>query len=60
MPITVNVHDDHADLDTLTGSGPNSIAFRKQLMSNPAVQKIVKHFLPIWDQKGLLEPLKPQ
>lgn len=60
MPVTVNVHEENADLDTLTGTGPESLAFRKQLMSNEVVKRVVKYFLPLWDQKGLLEPLKPE
>lgn len=59
LPITVNRQEINADIDTLTGSGPESDAFRKQLMNNPVVQRTIKHYLPIWDSKGLLDPLKP-
>lgn len=57
FPVITNEREDNADIGTLMGNDEVSKGFRKQLMTNERVIKTVKCFLPLWDAKGLLDPL---
>uniref|UniRef100_A0A336MCN0 CSON013154 protein n=1 Tax=Culicoides sonorensis TaxID=179676 RepID=A0A336MCN0_CULSO len=57
FPVIINEREDNADIETLVGTNDVAQAFRNQLYTNETVVKTLKHFLPIWDAKGLLDPL---
>lgn len=49
---------DGADIALLIGSSEASIAYRNRLMHGTRFVRAMEHFLPLWDAKGLLDPLK--
>lgn len=53
----LNNQEDNADVAGLIGDTPEAIQFRKQMFKSPRLHKAAQHFLPIWDAKGLLDPL---
>lgn len=46
-----------ADLGGLMSDTPEAKQFRQQMYKNEKLMETLKHFLPIWDQMGLLDPL---
>lgn len=53
----INEREENADIGTLLGNDEVAKGFRKQLLTNERLIRNVKHFLPLWDAKGLLDPL---
>lgn len=56
--IMINENEKDANMQMLLGDTAESVEYRKQLFLNPRAMKTIKHFLPIWDAQGLLDPLK--
>ncbi|XP_063696922.1 uncharacterized protein LOC134827942 isoform X2 [Culicoides brevitarsis] len=56
-PVILNEQEDHADLEGLVGDSLESKQFKEQMFKNSKFIKTLKHFLPIWDKMGLLDPL---
>lgn len=57
MPIILNKEEENAELSNLMTDTAEAQAFKKQIFANEKVTKVIKHFLPIWDKMGLLDPL---
>lgn len=55
QPIMINECTEDADIDALHGSDDRALRFKRTLFSNPKVHSIVRHLLPIFDKKGLLD-----
>lgn len=48
---------EEGDVEKLIGDSDNANDFRKQLFREERHKNYMKHLLPIWDKKGLLDPL---
>lgn len=57
-PILVNENEKDADMTMLVGDTEKCKAFRRGLIENPKAVQTMKHYLPLWDAYGLLDPLK--
>lgn len=53
----LNEQEEAGNIELLLGSSEKSKKFRKQLLVNQRFVKTMKHFLPIWDTFGLLDPI---
>lgn len=51
----INECTEDADIDALHGCDERALRFKRTLFSNPKVHSIVRHLLPIFDKKGLLD-----
>lgn len=57
LPIILNKQQENAELGNIMTDSTEARKFKKQLFENENFIKVVKHFLPIWDNMGLLDPL---
>lgn len=53
----LNTLDKGMEMENLFADTEKAKQTRKTLFRNPRYQKVLKHFLPIWNQRGLLDPL---
>lgn len=44
-----------ADYNSLMGEDERGMRFKSRLYDNPVVQENLKHLLPLFDRRGLLE-----
>lgn len=55
--LVLNEQTEGASFENMLQDTENSKKFRKQMFSNSNFKRILKGYLPIWDKKGLLDPL---
>lgn len=55
--VMINENEKDADMQLVMGTCEKAKAFRRALFMNPRAMRTVKHFLPLWDAKGLLDSL---
>uniref|UniRef100_A0A336MA18 CSON013155 protein n=1 Tax=Culicoides sonorensis TaxID=179676 RepID=A0A336MA18_CULSO len=55
--LVLNEQKEGATLDNMMQDTEDSMKFRRQMFKNQNYQRILKRYLPIWDKKGLLDPL---
>lgn len=55
--VMLNEQKENADLSGLMSNTEEAKKFREQMFKSERFITTVKHFLPIWDQMGLLDPL---
>ncbi|XP_063696978.1 uncharacterized protein LOC134827987 [Culicoides brevitarsis] len=56
-PVMLNEQEDNADFESFVSDSPAARQFREQMLKNAKFIKTLKHFLPIWDNMGLLDQL---
>ncbi|XP_063707216.1 uncharacterized protein LOC134836024 [Culicoides brevitarsis] len=57
LPIIINKEEENADVSYLMTDTPEAQKFKKEMFANERLIATVKHFLPLWDKVGLLDPL---
>lgn len=50
-------NQEEGGIEKLIGDNDEANDFRKQLFQTERHQNSMKHLLPIWDKKGILDPL---
>lgn len=55
--LVLNEQKEGASIENMLQDNEDSKKFRRQMFRNVNYQRVLKGYLPIWNKKGLLDPL---